>query len=1395
MVGVGVEPSALAAARRLRPGRASAKRSWPPGCGRPPPAPPPAPPLAAAAGDGEKGADGSASGRAGEAIAAVSPLAQNGSLFQHQDSHKVDAAVAAVSPLAPNGSLLQHQDSDKVEAAVAAVSPLAQNGSLLQHQDSDKVEAAVAAVSPLAQNGSLLQHQDSDKVEAAVAAVSPLAQNVSLLQHQGSDKVEAAVAPVSPLAPNGSLLQPQGSDKVEVAVSAISPPAQNGSLLQHQGSDKGEEAIAPAVSPVAQNGALPQQQGTDKVKAAAVPTAVSPVAQNGDLSQQEGSHKVEELVPPAAVSSAECNGSLSHAPPQLGHEKAGEDGDKRDNREAQLLGDAGVPTLDDQVGNMVMDVAAPAVKVQESCGIVTAASSVQNGGEGAGLSAAKEQGGGGSGDVGREVAADRDAMEMGNRTGGSGLEGKENEVAGRRIKRWLTSALNPPPKMRAVSAVRRFPPGCGRTAVTAEGTTEASGVLDVPPVRAFPPGCGGAAVTTTESGVLEVSPIRTFPPDWMGSGVTDRGNEEVLPLKATTVTSGDAVVAVPVLGGAASSTIALEASSEKLEGKIMVDEGHNLAHNRVQVPDDFVGNKQDGNLHQNIVAKAILTGSSNEKTKGKLSAHEGKPAGQTVDDKMKNKLEGSLHRSTLRTPLSGPIDAKAKGKRSESDKMNAALLCNAKASVAGKMQSKTLSTKKELVCSYVNLNQNKSARKLKGDGISKDNLQRSARESKFGKQVVTNKIEESDGTNLVPEQVIVQALMAPDKCPWSRGRKSIASASKSLPRRNKLKGNNATPIKLLTGKVASRESINDETMEDNDNSSNATPIKLLTGKVASRESINDETMEDNDNSNMEDDNSKALVVYEEKREICVTVPPSVPTESHHTQSGDARSRVRKLLQLFQAICRKLMQVEEQGNRNVGRVDLEAMKALKKDPIYKKLGPIVGNIPGVEVGDEFHFRVELSIVSLHRPNQAGIDTAKVNGVPVAVSIVASGGYPDELSSSDELIYTGSGGKAGGNKEADDQKLERGNLALKNCIETKTPVRVIHGFKGQSNSKVVQSRGKQTSTFIYDGLYEVVECWKEGPKGEMVFKYKLRRLAGQPELALHAVQATRKSKVREGLCLPDISQGSERIPICVINTIDDMRPAPFKYITQVIYPPWYEKEPPAGCNCTNGCSDSTRCACVVKNGGEIPFNFNGAIVEARPLIYECGPSCRCPPTCHNRVSQHGIKIPLEIFKTGRTGWGVRSLSSISSGSFICEYTGELLEDKEAEKTHNDEYLFDIGNNYHDKELWEGLKSVVGVQSSTSSSKTMEGFTINAAECGNVGRFINHSCSPNLYAQNVLWDHDDMRMPHVMFFALENIPPLQELTYHYNYEVGQVHDKNGKEKVKHCYCGTSDCSGRLY
>lgn len=41
----------------------------------------------------------------------------------------------------------------------------------------------------------------------------------------------------------------------------------------------------------------------------------------------------------------------------------------------------------------------------------------------------------------------------------------------------------------------------------------------------------------------------------------------------------------------------------------------------------------------------------------------------------------------------------------------------------------------------------------------------------------------------------------------------------------------------------------------------------------------------------------------------------------------------------------------------------------------------------------------------------------------------------------------------------------------------------------------------------------------------------------------------------------------------------------------------------------------------------------------------------------------------------GWGVRSLAEIPQGSFVCEYTGELISDTEADARDDDDYLFDL------------------------------------------------------------------------------------------------------------------------
>jgi histone-lysine N-methyltransferase SETDB1 len=69
------------------------------------------------------------------------------------------------------------------------------------------------------------------------------------------------------------------------------------------------------------------------------------------------------------------------------------------------------------------------------------------------------------------------------------------------------------------------------------------------------------------------------------------------------------------------------------------------------------------------------------------------------------------------------------------------------------------------------------------------------------------------------------------------------------------------------------------------------------------------------------------------------------------------------------------------------------------------------------------------------------------------------------------------------------------------------------------------------------------------------------------------------------------------------------------------------------------------------------------------------------------------------------------------------------------------------------------------------------------------FQHSCSPNVFVQNVFVDTHDLRFPWVAFFALTYIHAGTELTWDYNYDVGSV-----PGKVLHCYCGSNDCRGRL-
>ncbi|KAL1178195.1 hypothetical protein V6Z11_A03G081400 [Gossypium hirsutum] len=492
-------------------------------------------------------------------------------------------------------------------------------------------------------------------------------------------------------------------------------------------------------------------------------------------------------------------------------------------------------------------------------------------------------------------------------------------------------------------------------------------------------------------------------------------------------------------------------------------------------------------------------------------------------------------------------------------------------------------------------------------------------------------------------------------------------------------------------------------------------------------------------------------------------------------------KVKQIINHFRHVYNKLLQVKS-GKLRSG-LAVEAAIILQNQHKWIKRNKQFGSISGVEIGDYFCWRAELNIIGLHCRNVHGIDFMKMDGKNLAISVVDSGRYDNVFESNNEefpdtLVYLGEGSnpKVQSKKSIEDQKLRGGNLALKNSVEAKNPVRVIR--------KIFFKRGKvEKRKYIYDGLYFVDSYRQEiASSGKLVFKFLLKKFPSQPKLdwrklvrELDCMSYNSEGKERSPICAvnalddekplitDDISQGEERIPIRAINALDDEKLPIFNYVTSVTY---LESYCPSmindGCDCIDGCLDFEDCPCIVKNGGST-YDYEERLFEAKPFIVECGPSCKCFTSCLNRVSQCGIQLPLE-------------------------YTGEILRDKEGEqRIGNDEYLFDIGVSYGDHSLRDA--------NSLGSFEGNECFTIDAARVGNVGRFINHSCSPNLFPQSVLFDHDNKRMPHIMLFAMEDIPPLNELTYDYNYEKGGVCDANGNIKIKHCYCDSSDCTGRMY
>ncbi|XP_077417801.1 histone-lysine N-methyltransferase EHMT1-like isoform X5 [Vanacampus margaritifer] len=257
--------------------------------------------------------------------------------------------------------------------------------------------------------------------------------------------------------------------------------------------------------------------------------------------------------------------------------------------------------------------------------------------------------------------------------------------------------------------------------------------------------------------------------------------------------------------------------------------------------------------------------------------------------------------------------------------------------------------------------------------------------------------------------------------------------------------------------------------------------------------------------------------------------------------------------------------------------------------------------------------------------------------------------------------------------------------------------------------------------------------------------------------------------EQMLIRDISRGYEKVPINCVNGVDnEPYPGNFKYIpdncvtssvninkdiTQLQH-----------CSCTDDCSSNT-CAC-----GQLSlqcwYDSEGRLLldfcqQDPPVLFECNHACSCWRTCKNRVVQNGVKVRLQLFKTKRMGWGVRVMQDVPQGTFICEYVGEIITDTEANTRENDSFLF------------------------TLNDKVDDIHCIDARLFGNIGRFINHLCEPNLLAVKIFTMHQDLRFPRIAFFSSRTIKAGDQIGFDYGDHYWMV-----KSRYLSCKCSSPKC-----
>ncbi|XP_068623377.1 histone-lysine N-methyltransferase SETD1 isoform X2 [Battus philenor] len=140
----------------------------------------------------------------------------------------------------------------------------------------------------------------------------------------------------------------------------------------------------------------------------------------------------------------------------------------------------------------------------------------------------------------------------------------------------------------------------------------------------------------------------------------------------------------------------------------------------------------------------------------------------------------------------------------------------------------------------------------------------------------------------------------------------------------------------------------------------------------------------------------------------------------------------------------------------------------------------------------------------------------------------------------------------------------------------------------------------------------------------------------------------------------------------------------------------------------------------------------------------------------------KKQLKFAKSGIHDWGLFAQEPIAADEMVIEYVGQMIRPIVADVREAHYEATGIGSSY-----------LFRIDLDT---------IIDATKCGNLARFINHSCNPNCYAKIITIESQKK----IVIYSKQPIGVDEEITYDYKFPLED-------EKIP-CLCGAPQCRGFL-